>query len=226
MNSFNGFYSDIVKQIAGVDTSESLQGHTEDVKIIKTFWDNKIVVNKRNINLETENLIQKKLKELNLKYDLQGEILRKKFIKKFTDYKLKLYKKDKTRLVSLMNSGNNSFMTSNLMISILSNKMVILKITHPLSSFLPPLVTEHILGYLSLSFVWSSFFEKIGPKLAKTIRSIFRNNNFSNITISGLHPMQFYNILSIDETILKLHLKSIRLPTIRWSSIPINQILV
>lgn len=184
---------------------------------VKILWDIKFTDYENHLNIEKQFLMDKRWRYVEMMWGTciyweEKRRLKKKLDRRFEKFVHRLEIKKEKVLSDLMNKGKNCFVRDNLVISVMANKMMILKITDSLLRFIPSIVTENILEYLSLSFVWSMFFERVGPKLARRIRLIFKNNHLSNITMSGLHPTQFC-LIGLDGDNLKKSINFKRLPT-------------
>lgn len=200
----------LIRRITETESSAELQKYREVVKDLKEYWDYKKTVYKKDVNIEKRLKKQMKWEKIRQDYAYEVMLLKERFMTKFQKFESRLEIQCDKKLTNLMNSGDNSFIGDNLVISINANKMILLKITDEFEVFFPTALSDNILGFLSLSFVWSLFFERVGPWLAGKIRLLFKKNGLSNITMSGVHPVQFVNLIGEDGVFFKKYINLLK----------------
>lgn len=203
-------FTSLVKKIVGIDNFKIINEK-------QNYWINQINVHKEVIRHDVNSELKQKMIEFQTKFDLRMQNYRIKLNnelkRQFKNYKVKLLNKSETKLTILINREKGCYINDNLMMSIWTNKIILMKINETIDlPYLPCMVTNHILGFLSLSYVWSMYFDNLDPKLIWILKSIFTNENQSNITRTGLHPRQFSEMKIEHKDYFMKNLKLLRLP--------------
>jgi hypothetical protein len=196
-------FMNLLKKIVGLETTDGFNESIAKINRTNKYCIDEIEDFKKVVVHEKRRAIR----NMRIKLDKECEDNLKKYRKKLLDRcNIKFQKfidgfklKSKRRFTNLIWSKRNriSHINNNLMISIWTNKNLLMMINNSESNsfYLPCNVTEHILGFLSLSYIWFLFLKKLDKKGRKMFNDYFRCNYISNLAISGIRPRQF--VLSV-----------------------------